>query len=415
MTNWTTFASVGARVTTWNYSTNRGWLDSKDYPDRDTGDPGTIGPDYTYKPSEGKRVQPIDRFLLCLDRNLIFSEAHPMPRKLRVQYPGAIYHVMSRGDRRDKIFLDDVDRQDFLKTLAETCQKTGFQIHAYCLMPNHFHLVVETPDANLVCGMAWLLSTYTIGLNARHKLFGHVFGGRYKALLVDGSGNGYLKSVCDYVHLNPVRAGLLRAEERLVAYPWSSLVWYAAAPEHRPVWMRVDRLLGEHGIGGDSAAARQQFEQRMELRRAAEEDEPVLARIRRGWCFGSEGFRRQMLERMTGQLGDHHAGDLRRQNAETRAERIMAEELERLGWTEADLLSQRKNAPGKLEMAARLRRETTLPVKWIAARVHLGTSKGANRNLHHWMKNKAVSAVNSHSIPEELGRNSARKTNQSMG
>jgi REP element-mobilizing transposase RayT len=79
-----------------------------------------------------------------------------MPRKMRVEYPGVIHHVLSRGDRREDIFLDDVDRQDYLKTLAEACQKTGFQVHAYCLMRNHFHLVVETPQANLVAGLAWL-------------------------------------------------------------------------------------------------------------------------------------------------------------------------------------------------------------------------------------------------------------------
>ncbi len=148
----------------------------------------------------------------------------PLPRTMRVEYPGAIYHVMSRGDRREDIFLDEVDRQDFLKTLAEACQKTGFQVHAYCLMRNHFHLVAETPNGNLVAGMAWLLSAYSIRLNHRHKLSGHVFGGRYKALIVEGRG-GYLKTACDYVHLNPVRAGLLRLEDRLAAYPWSSLVW----------------------------------------------------------------------------------------------------------------------------------------------------------------------------------------------
>ena len=76
-----------------------------------------------------------------------------MPRKMRVEYPGAIYHLMSRGDRREDIFLDDVDRHDFIKTLAEACQKTGFQVHAYCLMRNHYHLVVETPNANLVAGI----------------------------------------------------------------------------------------------------------------------------------------------------------------------------------------------------------------------------------------------------------------------
>ena len=81
-----------------------------------------------------------------------------MPRTMRVEYPGAIYHVMDRGDRREDIFVNDVDRQDFLKTLAEACQKTGWQVHAYCLMRNHFHLVVEPPNADLVVGMRWFLS-----------------------------------------------------------------------------------------------------------------------------------------------------------------------------------------------------------------------------------------------------------------
>ena len=140
----------------------------------------------------------------------------PMPRTMRVEYPGAIYHVMDRGDRREDIFVDDVDRQDFLKTLAEACQKAGWQVHAYCLMRNHFHTVLETPNANLVEGMRWFLSAYTIRLNHRQKLFGHVFSGRYQALLVEGSGDGYLKTACDYVHLNPARAGLLGKENRLL-------------------------------------------------------------------------------------------------------------------------------------------------------------------------------------------------------
>ena len=113
-----------------------------------------------------------------------------MPRQLRVQYPGAIYHLMSRGDRKEDIYETDVDRHDFIKTLAEACAKTGFQVHAYCLMRNHFHLVVETPNANLVEGMRWLLSTYTIRLNHRNRLAGHVFSGRYKAIVVDGSTRG---------------------------------------------------------------------------------------------------------------------------------------------------------------------------------------------------------------------------------
>src|SRR5438132_11735096 len=97
-----------------------------------------------------------------------------MARQLRIQYEGAIYHLMSRGDRREEIFRDDLDRRSFLETLGTACQKTGWQVHAYCLMSNHFHLVVETPRANLVEGMKWLLGTYTMRFNRRHKLCGHL-------------------------------------------------------------------------------------------------------------------------------------------------------------------------------------------------------------------------------------------------
>ena len=109
-----------------------------------------------------------------------------MARKLRIQYPGAIYHVMNRGDRQEPIFQDDDDRERFLETLGEACAKTGWQVLGYCLMANHFHLVVETPIPNLVAGMKWLLGTYTARFNRRHKVFGHLFSGRYKALPVDG-------------------------------------------------------------------------------------------------------------------------------------------------------------------------------------------------------------------------------------
>ena len=308
-----------------------------------------------------------------------------MPRKLRIEYPGAMYHVMSRGNRRQDIFLDDIDRHDFLKTLAEACQKTGWQVHAYCLMSNHYHVVLETPNANLAAGMAWLQSTYTIRLNHRHKLIGHVLSGRYKAQLVEGSGNGYLRTACDYVHLNPVRAHLLNSEDRLLAYPWSSFGYYLSAPAHRPQWMRVDRLLGEHGIGQDTAAGRQQFEQRMEARRLEPGDEGWLKVFRRGWYVGSEAFRQEQLARLESKLGAHHSGELRRETAEAKGERIIAEELQRLGWSQRDLVLRRKNDAGKMAIAVRLRRETTLSIKGIAALVHLGTSNSANARLHNAM------------------------------
>jgi len=157
-----------------------------------------------------------------------------MPLQLRLEYAGAIYHVMNRGDRREPIFKDNADHHRFIETLAEACGKTDWQIHAFCLMPNHFHLVIETPNANLIAGMRWLMSTYTARFNRRHKLFGHLFSGRYKSLNVEGSGNGYLRSVCDYVHLNPARARLVGPAQKLSDYPWSSWPEYLKAPQLRP-------------------------------------------------------------------------------------------------------------------------------------------------------------------------------------
>jgi hypothetical protein len=199
--------------------------------------------------------------------------------------------------------------------------------------------------------------------------------------LVEGSGNGYLRTACDYVHLNPSRAGLLRPEDRLLAYPWSSFGYYLASPDHRPNWLRVDRLLGEHGMQSDTPAARQQFERRMEARRLEPGDEAGLQPLRRGWLLGSEAFRQQMLEQAEGKVGDHHFGKLRLETAEAKAERIIAEELKRRAWAEADLAKRRKSDPEKLAIAVRLRRETILSVKVIARRLHLGTSKSATIRL----------------------------------
>ena len=300
---------------------------------------------------------------------------------------------MSRGDQREDIFLDDVDRHDFIKTLAEACQKTDWQVHAFCLMRNHYHLVLETANANLVAGMAWLQGTYTIRLNNRHQLTGHVLSGRYKAQLVDGSTTGYLSTACDYVHLNPVRAKLLAAEDRLLAYPWSSFPLYLSAREHRPKWLRTDRLLGEHGIQQDTPASRQEFERRLERRRLEEVNEEALEAFRQAWSIGGESFRRECLQRMEGKVGENHPGKTRFETAEAKADRIIGEELGRLKWTPGDLATEHKNHPVKLALAAKLRQETTLSVKQIAERLHLGKPKGARTNLHKYMNNPQPVAV----------------------
>jgi len=295
-----------------------------------------------------------------------------MARKLRVEYPGAVYHLMSRGDRREPIFQDDRDRQRFVETLAECCGKTGWQVHAHVLMPNHFHLVVETPQPNLVAGMKWFLGTYTARFNRRHKFFGHLFSGRYKSLVVDGSGRGYLKSVCDYVHLNPARAGLVKPEEPLRNFAWSSWPAYLLAPPKRPVWLRVDRLLGEYRIPKDSPAGRQHLEQTLEARRGAESGEEFKA-IRRGWCLGEETFRQELLTQMSGRIGAEHYGPERAEMDAQKAESIIATELKRRGWTEATLRARPKGDAAKVKLAERLRAETVRTVEWLARRLHLGS------------------------------------------
>jgi REP element-mobilizing transposase RayT len=308
-----------------------------------------------------------------------------MARKVRVEYSGAIYHVMNRGDRREAIFKDDADRQGFVATLAEACGKTGWQVHAYVLMPNHFHLVVETPQPNLVAGMKWFLGTYTGRFNHRHKLSGHLFSGRYKALVVDGSGPGYLKSVCDYAHLNPARAELIKEDQPLKRFGWSSWPAYLRARSKRPGWLRVDRLLGEYGISKDSPAGRQRLEQALEARRGAGEGGEFKA-IRRGWCLGGEAFRRELLAQMNEALGAGHYREERAETVTARAEQIIAEELERRGWQEAELKTHRKGDPVKVALAARLRAETTLTVGWIAERLALGTRGHLNHLLYRRRK-----------------------------
>jgi len=284
-----------------------------------------------------------------------------MARKLRMEYPGAIYHVMNRGDRREAIFLADQDRELFVAALAEACAKADWQVHAYCLMGNNFHLVVETPKENLVAGMKWFLGTYTARFNRRHKLFGHLFSGRYKSLVVDAASPGYLRTVCAYVHLNPVRAKLLRPEEPLRAYRWSSYPAYLERPGRRAPWLR-------------------EFERVMEERRAQDQPEEY-GRIRRGWCWGEEAFRQELLARVEERRGASHYGAELQESATEKAERLVREELKELDWAEVELATHQKGDRAKLKLAVKLRIETTMTLKWIAARLQMGTGASLSNLL----------------------------------
>ena len=306
-----------------------------------------------------------------------------MARPLRIEYPGAVYHVMSRGDRREAIFKDDRDRKLLLELLARTCRRTGWQIHAYCLMGNHFHLVVETPRSNLSAGMQWLLGSYTQRFNQRHRLWGHLFGGRYKALLVDGRGTDYLRQVCDYVHLNPVRAKLLSNKSKVHRYRWSSCAQYLMAKNKRPVWLRTDRLMGEHGLVKDGPRARREFSRRLETIRKDADDLEALQPIRRGWKLGAEDFVDWILERIEVPTGEAHPALERDETEKAKACRIVKEELKRLGWTNRDLRQRRKGDPKKVVLARRLREETAVSLKWIAQNLHMGTWTHVSNRLFH--------------------------------
>ena len=174
-----------------------------------------------------------------------------MARPLRIEFPGAFYHVTTRGNARQDIFLDDEDRRQFLRVLDRVVSRFHLLLHAYCLMDNHFHLVVETPDGNLSKAMRQLNGVYTQAFNRRHGRVGHVLQGRFKSIVVDR--DSYLLELCRYVVLNPVRARTTRKPD---TYPWSSYRATAGlAPT--PSFLTVDWLLSQ--FGRQRAAAQRQY------------------------------------------------------------------------------------------------------------------------------------------------------------
>jgi len=292
-----------------------------------------------------------------------------MARKVRIEYKGAIYHVMSRGNRREKICLGDRDRAEFQRALAEVCTRTDWQIHAWVIMPNHFHLLVETPRANLVVGMKWLLGTYTMRFNRRHGLTGHLFAGRYKALPVDPAGGDYLRTVADYIHLNPAKAKLFPTDQLLRAYPWSSWSAYLSPPSSRPAWLRVDRVMGEHGLSRDTPRTRRELEKHLEHRRK----EGDFPRRESGWFLGGRGFRRSLLQKISQQAGAEHFGPEIRESAAEKAGAIIRDNLRQFRLAENQLVLMPKGEARKVAIAMRLKAETEVSSAWIASRLAMGS------------------------------------------
>lgn len=170
-----------------------------------------------------------------------------MTRPLRIELSGGLYHVTSRGDRREDIYFSDSDREAWLTLFGEVCKRFNWICHAYCLMTNHYHVVVETPEGNLAQGMRQLNGVYTQWVNRTHRRIGHVFQGRYKAILVEK--DAYLLELARYVVLNPVRAGMVSDAE---GWSWSSYqAMVGATPA--PPWLQTDWILGQFSRQRDRA------------------------------------------------------------------------------------------------------------------------------------------------------------------
>ena len=346
-----------------------------------------------------------------------------MPRHVRIEYEGALYHVMARGNRRNSIFAspDGADEALFLETLGECCERTGFQIWAWVLMGNHYHLLLETPSANLVEGMAWLQNTYTRRFNSRHREWGRLFGDRYKSVLIESDENGgdsYLRTLLDYIHLNPVRARLVPSESfgGLLDYPWSSLARaYAVPPKAREPWMAVTEGLAIFQCE-DHAADRRHFMDRLEERMKAETAEEcglseiagqtLQSTLRKGWYWGRESFKESLLEKLerlkAGSLPvakDFRSSDQARDHAHRDGERIIAEALEHFGLdggSGEEFAALPRGDLRRVAVAWALCRCTSLRQSWIGERVGLRSGDNVSAQV------RKLSDRSSKELPREI-------------
>ncbi len=323
-----------------------------------------------------------------------------MPRSVRIEFAGAFYHVMARGNRREAIFLDEEDRRLFVQALGEACAMTGWRVHGWVLLSNHYHLMIETPEPNLVAGMQWLQNTVTRRFNVRHRAWGRVFGDRYKAVAVEGRAPFYYETLLDYIHLNPVRAGLVRVKKResVLDYPWSSLsTGYAVPPSRRPEWLAAAEGLAVFGLA-DTAAGRRRMVERLE-RRAVEEagkrcgtvplPEKMDARcshLRRGWYWGSQRFGERMLKLAEGAIKRtksraYRSSAVRQTHGLKQAEQWLREGLAAAGLDRVDLSRLKGSDPRKVALAELLWKQTTVSQEWLAERLKMRSAANVSQLL----------------------------------
>ncbi|MEW6416420.1 MAG: transposase [Pseudomonadota bacterium] len=217
-----------------------------------------------------------------------------MSRPLRLELAGGLYHVTARGDGREEIYLGEADRLAWLDVFGQVCKRFNWVCHAWCQMSNHYHLLIETPEANLAQGMRQLNGVYTQRFNRAHGRVGHVFQGRYKAILVER--DSYLLELARYVVLNPLRAGMVK---RLETWPWSSyLATCGQAPV--PAWLQPDWILAQ--FGRQRASAIRKY---VEFVHAGARLPSVWTQLQGQIYLGSEDF----VKRMQAQIEEHASLD----------------------------------------------------------------------------------------------------------
>jgi REP element-mobilizing transposase RayT len=323
-----------------------------------------------------------------------------MARSVRIEYPGAFYHVIARGNRREAIFMDDRDREWFLQTLGQACAKTGWRVHAWVLMSNHYHLMVETPEANLVAGMQWLQNTITRRFNVKHGGWGRVFGDRYKAIIVEGESRFYYESLWDYIHLNPVRAGMINGprQQSLLDYRWSSLAsGYAIPASKRAPWLAASVALEMLGVS-DTAAGRRRLVERLDRRGADEERErcgvPPLpeemdrrcSHLQRGWYWGSQSFGEQMLRlierrgKAQKSRGYRSAPEIKSHGL-LRAQRWLAEGLAKANSSRDEVRRLPGNDSRKVALARLISANTTVGNEWLARELGMRSASNVSQIL----------------------------------
>lgn len=255
-----------------------------------------------------------------------------MARSLRVQYPGAVYHITCRGNERKEIFRDDVDRKSFLDTLQKSAETYSIKHYAYVLMENHFHLLLETPFGNLSEFMRQFNITYTGYYNRRHKRVGHLFQGRYKSILVDK--DTYLSVVSRYIHLNPIRTKGIEsrgAKERiqfLREYHWSSLGGYIDK-KRKEGFIDYSVVLGEYG--GDTDKGREGYRKRIEgdIAGGLEIRDKVVGQSILGGDRFIEWIRERFLNKVKGRRELPAVRQLQRYKAKEEIIRAIEEEIGR--------------------------------------------------------------------------------------